>query len=103
MKDWETADLLVTAITVGGWMVDADNLALGANLMRRGYLDVADEPYEGPRFFPTDKGIAYAKRQGWIRSPTAEERREPYGNDYRRLLPTKKPKQSVNSRRNSDG
>lgn len=100
--NWETADLLVTAITVGGWMVSADNVIEGADLMRRGYLEANDEAYEGPRFYPTDKGIAYAKRRGWIRPPTAEERREAYGDVHRRLLPDKKPKNSVNSGRHDE-
>lgn len=54
--------VLTDAVQVGSWHVTADTLTPIGWLIQKGYL-IAEDDYEGPRLFPTNKGKRYVARQ----------------------------------------
>lgn len=61
----EAETLLKAVCEMGGWGVLADNIIAAADLLRAGYVR-ADDDYEGPRLYYTDKGLKAANRRKLI-------------------------------------
>lgn len=60
-------ELLLSAVTVGEWYVNAENLVDAGSLVASGYAKAVDAAYEGPQIVPTDKARNALRARGLIK------------------------------------